>query len=327
MNNGLGVTDVLNVEIKNIWKPTEVTNPRISIISPWTKVTMPFSTAGYDLIWNDSVFCSVVTTGTISGTSTDGITWNQGTMPSNVNWSGLAWNGTVFCTVSSTSGTAAATSTDGITWVLRTLPATGTWSGIAWNGTVFCTVSSTSGTDAATSTDGITWVLRTLPATGVWSGIAWNGTVFFTKISATTTAATSTDGTTWALRTVPTEVANYSRYNALGSNIIIINASLAYGSLQPYISADGITWQSIIVPYGAYFRYIQGDGVILALPSISTYRYAAISTDCVTWRYIELDASTYFYGSAWNGTVFCGLTITGTQAFLSNPDATEIVFE
>jgi len=327
MNRGLGSSsnDDLVLETRKVWD----SNPPAEIITQDDALNLfqPAGTSNFqftNLIDNGNIIVGVKG-GTLSYSSTDGITWVLRTLPATGTWSGIAWNGTVFCTVSSTSGTDAATSTDGITWVLRTLPATTTWFSITWNGTVFLATSNATTTTAATSTDGISWVLRTMPSSAAWSGVCWIGTVFVARVSASTTSATSTDGVTWIIRTNATTMGATMAWN--GS--VLCNTGMVRTCT---LTTDGITWIQVDMGLKRHVSALAAIGwngkFFLTVISSSEYtytRYCAVSTDGTTWVSRRMPN----YGS-WSTVIARGETfIVGTSdaggIAISNFDATELV--
>ncbi len=112
---------------------------RATVTSPdgatWTNhaTALPVATTWGKPVWNGTTFCVVsVNFGTVSATSTDGITWTEGTIPFDANWRDLAWNGASFCALCVSTGgdvLKVLTSTTGLSWTAVTITA-GPWRAI-----------------------------------------------------------------------------------------------------------------------------------------------------------------------------------------------------
>jgi len=89
-----------------------------------------------------------------------------------------------------------------------------------------------------------------------------------------------------------------------------------------YTSTDGITWTQRTLASTGTWSAIAWNGTVFCAVAVAP-EYANTSTDGITWV-----ARTAFLAPAiaWNGTVFCAVA-SGTNAYTSNPNATEFVFE
>jgi hypothetical protein len=281
-----------------------------------------FSSAGWNVGWNGSLWVAVGSGTNTIATSPDGITWTGrgSSIFSGIGYD-VAWNGTYWVAVG-TGTNSFAYSTDGINWTgAGTSPLT-TGDGVAWNGSLWVAVGSGASDGIATSTDGITWTGRGNSVLSTGFGIAWNGSLWVAMgQGASHTIATSPDGITWTGR-------GNSIFTTWGRGIAWngsywIGAGLGTNTLA--YSVDAITWTGL----GTSVLSSTGRGVAArrVLPYVGTSPLAPRILNPATNRVLTASGSSATTAQAQSNLTFDGttLTVTGsTNVSASNTTNTTI---
>jgi hypothetical protein len=269
----------------------------------WSSATLPAATAWKFLVWTGSRYIALNAVGTISATSSDGITWMQHPV-ANLTWTGLCVSGSNVV-ASNTSGTFYYT-TDGATWTASTaMGATvPSFAACAISPTGLIVAFFTPGQTFMTSRDGVSWTPRLLPA---WaSGLTWvllqhNGQ-YFLAISNGGVCATSADGINWISHTLPIVTANannypnsYMAWNGTIGLWLLINS----GGTTYYTSPDGATWTSRTLPTGSW-PYVVSAGSTFFMQDGSTNN-SIYSRNGITWTQAGQRTSPAFTGYYVNG--------------------------
>ena len=157
-----------------------------------------FSTRGYRVAWNGTMFVAAGLGANTLAYSYDGINWVGLGATMFSSWSkDVAWNGTVWVATGS-GANSIAYSYNGIDWTGLGKSIFSTFGeGIAWNGSYWLAVGFGAANSKGTSPDGINW---TGGGTGTFTeglGVVWSGTQWVVMGNGGNSIATSPDGTTW----------------------------------------------------------------------------------------------------------------------------------
>jgi hypothetical protein len=297
----------------------------------WTGLgTSIFSTGGYGIAWNGSMWVATGQGTNSLAYSTNGIDWTGlGTsIFSTAGWS-VAWNGSMW--VATGQGTnSLAYSTNGIDWtgVGTSIFSTGGY-GIAWNGSMW--VATGQGTNSlAYSTNGIDWtgVGTSIFSTAGWS-VAWNGLIWVAVGTGTANRiAYSTDGINWT--GLGTSIFSTGGYGIAWNGSMWVATGQGTNSLA--YSTNGIDWTglgtSIFSTAGRGVTSTSPTHLVPAIPDFheSSERVMAVavgygtnsmaySTDGISWTGLGTSIfSLYGYGVAWNGSMWVAVGYGGTNS-------------
>ena len=271
----------------------------------WTAATVPsiptFSSGG-DIASSGAVLVAASAVGNLCVRSTDrGASWASTAMPAG-EWKRVAYGNGTFVAVAGNSSTSnlSATSADGVTWTSRNnLPSNAYWYALAFGGGVFLAVAFSGGTGTnrlARSADGVAWTSLTMPVAGDYREIAYGGGKWVAIRPESATPYYSTDnGTSWASSgTLPAGSPVSLRYG--GGVFIVTHASNVID-----VSADGVTWTSITLPFtGAPNLFAYSGGMWLIQGSGANSDKVALSSDGLTWtqKTIPLSSALIWGGDA-----------------------------
>ena len=289
------------------------------IWNPVVGSTTIFSTRGYRLAWNGTIWVALGDGINSIAYSSDGNIWSAVEDSANLFTYGgyVAWNGTIWVAVGYGTHTIVY-STDGITWT-PVVDSTNIFSvqgyRLAWNGTLWVAVGS--GTNSiAYSTDGITWNTD-VDTSQIFSNegfdVAWNGTLWVAVGYGTNSIAYSYDGITWYPVENSTELFSYyGLVVAWNGTLWVALGYGGYGTNSIAYSWDGITWLAItwIVVENSADQFSFGgyklawNGTLWVAVGYGTHTIA-YSPDGITWTPVKNSIeifSTRGYRLAWNGT-------------------------
>jgi len=281
----------------------------------WTGLgTSIFSTAGYGVAWNGTLWVAVGAGTNTIAYSYDGIRWtglgafvfSQG--------NGIAWNGSLWVAVGAGTNTLAY-STDGMRWTGSTTGNaifTTSANSVAWNGKQWVAVGQ--GTNSiAYSADGITWTaIGSTVFSTKGNGVSWTGSLWVAVGTGTNSIAYSSTGITWyssttgnAIFTSANSVAwNGARWVAVGQG----TNSIAY-------SANGTTWTGFgnaLFSTAGYGVCWTGTRFVAVGSGTNTMIY---SQDGLTWYAAASGIFTQGNGVAGNSRI--GATVCDSQLVLN----------
>ena len=304
----------------------------------WTGQSAIFSTAGYGVVWCNSISLWIaVGAGTNAiATSPNGSTWTQRTalLLFTTGAYAVAWNGTVALAIGAGAGSTVAISTNGIGWTgtATTIAAPTLYSQIAWNGSFW--VAGTDNSQLFSSPDGITWTNRL--AVNYFRGVAWNGYRFMAALS-TGAIYTSLDGITWtaqtSLPTLTTTGATRVSWNSVSLLWMVTagDTGTYHGNILSAPDSYPLVWSyemsyPVQVQMNA-FIFVSTLNTVVSSPGYNWVAGGASGLNSVRsvdgYNWISIGNSpTYLgatYGIAWNGTIFVAVG-GGTQQIMTSSD-------
>lgn len=311
---------------------------------PLVSRVSPFSTAGWAIAWNGTMYVAAGQGLNTLATSVDGITWvPRGLTAPLLTTAGytVTWNGSLWFVGGSSGGAVNTnlflTSPDGVTWTsyvncnitLGVTMSKGAWASGLPTGLGFAAIGDTS-SSIYTSSNGITWTFRSSNYIG---GIAWNGT-YFVIASTTSTTYRSADGISWSSGTLP-QGANLNSYGIAWSPTLGIWVCAGYVSAAVTVaplsySYDGLNWvactMTSFVGSGAGMYDIAWNGTYFVTVGYTnaTYVPCYYSSDGITFTTTGFYPPNICYAISWNGTVWVagGASSTTSMFYNTSPNCT-----
>jgi hypothetical protein len=217
-------------------------------------------------------------------TSPDGITWTTATIPVlNSSWRSVTYGNGLFVVVGDFGTTRVLTSSDGITWTGRSASVDIEWRGVTYGNGLFVAVAQT-GTGASrvmTSPDGITWTTRSASSNDSWQAVTY-GNGLFVAVANSRKVMSSPDGITWTDRTTPALDFAWSSI-VFGNNLFVTIATSGNGRAS--YTTDGITWNTVTIPFGFYEGITYGNGLYVAVgQGQGADAYVLVSKNAIDWE-------------------------------------------
>ena len=284
---------------------TEETGASNNIAGTWTSIA-----------YGNQKFVAVGTSGSIIGTSTNGITWSALELPDAAAWSGIAYGNNYWVIISRNGGapsTALYSKSNGAGWRATTLPSEKGWSALSYGNGIFVAISDdTNGAAAAAySTDnGLTWNTGTGLPSAMWSSIAYTEGKWVAVAEGktfTNVAATGGSGSSATFNVT-------ARYG-FEYELTVSNAGSGYtdGDVLtiPGTSVGGIsTANDIVITLDVAAGGEVGPFTLVGTVGTSVGTQSAYSTNGIAWTATTLPAA-----GAWTGIASGnGLTIATSES-------------
>jgi hypothetical protein len=234
------------------------------------------------------VAASLISSGTRSYRSPDGITWSPVTLPIDGNWIAMAFGNGVFVALSSNSSVCMV-SPDGLNWTVYSTPVAQLWNGMAFGNGLFVAVSATTSANVSiVSPDGINWTIKHTPYDYTWRCIAYgtvNGVgtfVSFTEIDLQTpnVMVASFEETQNSIAIGQSATVNGSGSIAIGANAKVSGQQLTNFIIRA--SPADNNWYGITSGVPSSGPY-QGQTLFVSVATSGTGYRAMTSTDCINW--------------------------------------------
>ena len=297
----------------------------------WTFRSSIFTTAGYDIVWADSLKLWIaVGTGTNAiATSPDGVNWTSrvtvqtGALSFTTGGYRIGWSGSLLVVTGNGTFNSVAISTNGTTWRFLGLAITAStlgYGGVVWNGQLWAAVSD-GATNIWTSLNGITWTSRATLTAGNCRSIAWNGTQFLV-LGSSTWCSTSPDGFTWTMRnTQPSTTLVRATWNSVSTQWVVADTSPAI-----WTTPNAINWtqrQNTIITNATVqsFAWAPQLGLWALVGGTSTNLATASDANGVWITRLTTQIGTANC-VAWNGSLFVAGGGTNVQIYTSTDGVT-----
>jgi hypothetical protein len=273
--------------------------------------------------YGNGLFVAVGANGSVTNSSSDGITWTSRAAPAANIWTSVTYgNGLYVAVADSGTGNRVMISSNGIDWATSTSAADNDWQSVTYGNGLFVAVADTGiGNRVMTSPDGIEWTTRTSAADNNWRSVTYANGLFVAVANSGTgnRVMTSSNGIDWDIQT---SAAN-NNWNSVtyGNGLFVAVASSGTGN-RVMTSPDGITWTIRTSAADRAWGYVTyGDGLFVALSTAVTEGSDRIMTspDGITWTIRNISYDIRMHSLVYGNGLF--VAINRNTIFTSGPSS------